>query len=78
MTKRTETQNRRASAVEGASEQTVNQVSAIVALVLIMIVFVLLSQGVINGLVAIGLTLAIGFGTSTLRNRWGKRLRKRK
>ncbi len=78
MTKRMDAQNRRGSTVEGPTEQTINQVSAIIALVLIMIVFVLLSQGVINGLVAIGLTVAIGFGTSTLRNRWGKRLRKRK
>ena len=78
MTKRIEAQNCRGSTGGGMTEQTINQVSAIVALVLIMIVFVLLSQGVINGLVAIGLTVAIGYGTSTLRNRWGKRLRKRK
>ena len=43
------------------------QITAVVAMVLIVIVFVLVARGVINGLVAIILTLAIGAGTQYLR-----------
>ena len=55
------------------SSQQVNQISAIIALVLIVILFVLVSRGVIDTLLAIILTLVIGAGVRFLRGTLGSR-----
>lgn len=55
------------------STQQVNQITAIVALVLMAILFLLVSTGTIPALLAIILTIAIGLGVRFLRSRPGKR-----
>lgn len=52
--------------------QQVNQITAVVALVLMVILFVLVAGGVIPALVAIILTVAIGYGVRFIRARYGQ------
>ncbi len=52
--------------------QQINQMTAIVALVLMAILFLLVSSGTIPALAAIVLTIGIGLGARFVRSRSGK------